>query len=91
MFSVGVALNRESVPPKVAVAMSYQCKDCTYSQKGRFPAGGCPACGSFNVQRDHTDVLPRSDADGPKTWRLWVSIALWLALAILLYLKAVDA
>ena len=65
--------------------MTYQCKDCSYSKRAPFPSGSCPACGSFNIQRDNSDTL--SPKEGGKRWRLWISIGLWTVLAYLIYEK----
>jgi hypothetical protein len=35
--------------------MSYRCLDCSYTRKGKFPGGKCPACDSWNISRPKTE------------------------------------
>jgi len=63
--------------------MQHQCRDCSYRGK-RLVQGGCPACGSANIGR-----LKGVDKEAKPTSNLStvVMLALWVALAYLLFDK----
>lgn len=66
--------------------MSFHCRDCSLKQKGAFPNGKCPACGSYNITSGKGEK--KRDADtGKKTGRLVVLALLWGALFFLLFQK----
>lgn len=67
--------------------MTYQCRDCSYKRNGKFPNGCCPACGSFNITGGPKLSEGNENKSRAKTWRLVLSIALWVYLAVLVYLK----
>ena len=54
--------------------MAYHCKDCSYRGKKSGQGGECPACGSFNI--DKQPVVATKE-NTPKKWRLFVLVASW--------------
>lgn len=67
--------------------MSYRCNDCSYTRRGVFPNGMCPACGSYNISRSGETDSTDDSTDQGKRWRLLLSVVLWIILACLLYRK----
>jgi predicted ATP-dependent serine protease len=37
--------------------MAYRCLDCSNQSTRKFPAGRCPACGSYNIKSAHTALV----------------------------------
>ena len=46
--------------------MSYQCLDCSYRSKTKFPGGKCPACDSYNIRKP-AGMRVADDIKEPKT------------------------
>ncbi|MFT5691759.1 MAG: putative ATP-dependent serine protease [Oceanicoccus sp.] len=66
--------------------MSYHCRDCSLKQKGAFPNGKCPACGSFNIVGRQVEQNSDQGID-KKKWRLMVLVLSWGSLLFLLFQK----
>ena len=66
--------------------MSYQCNDCSFSRKGAFPQGKCPACGSFNISGGSLKKK-EEESSATKKWRMAILVASWSFLAILIINK----
>ena len=56
--------------------MSYTCRDCSYTGKGRGPLGECPACGSHNFGRSGAAVEVETRR-GSSPLKLALLAALW--------------
>lgn len=54
--------------------MAYHCKDCSYRGKKSGQVGECPACGSFNIEKQSVALATEST---PRKWRLFVLVASW--------------
>jgi len=68
--------------------MAYQCNDCSFTHKGKFPGGKCPACDSFNVRSDQKTNKPTDKQH--KSWHLIALAALWAYLLFLVFQKLVN-
>jgi predicted ATP-dependent serine protease len=66
--------------------MAYYCKDCSYRGKVSGQVGECPACGSFNLQKD----MKQEEKPTPAKWRLVVLVVLWGYLIALIIWKLVH-
>jgi len=66
--------------------MAYYCKDCSYRGKTSGQVGECPACGSFNLQKD----IEQEKKPPPAKWRLVVLAVLWGYLIALIIWKLVH-
>lgn len=68
--------------------MSYQCRDCSFSRRGPFANGCCPACGSYNISHQGEGETPdAASAATGKRLRPLILAVLWIILAYLIYQK----
>ena len=71
--------------------MKYRCVDCSYTAKSQFPAGKCPACGSFDIKNQSSEGKRDGVDKIQQPMRLYLLIALWAVLiGIIIYKLSAD-